>query len=59
MRLLRVGKPGRERPVVQNDDVAFDLSTITADIDGRFLAEGGIRRTRDAITAGSLPRSGH
>jgi 2,4-diketo-3-deoxy-L-fuconate hydrolase len=57
MRLLRVGDPGRERPVVQNDDdVALDLSTITADIDGGFLAGGGIQRTRDAITAGSLSR---
>lgn len=57
MRFLRIGEPGQERPVVQNDDdVALDLSTITADIDGRFLADGGIRRTRDAIAAGSLPR---
>jgi len=57
MRFLRVGDPGRERPVVQNDDdVALDLSTITADIDGQFLAGGGIQRTRDAITAGSLSR---
>jgi 2,4-didehydro-3-deoxy-L-rhamnonate hydrolase len=57
MRFLRAGDPGRERPVVQNDDdVALDLSTITADIDGGFLAGGGIQRTRDAITAGSLSR---
>jgi len=58
MRLLRVGEPGRERPVVQHDDdgVAFDLSTITADIDGRFLADGGIQRIRDAIDADALSR---
>ena len=57
MRFLRVGEPGGERPVVQNDDdVALDLSTITADIDGSFLADDGIRRTRDALTAGSLSR---
>jgi 2,4-diketo-3-deoxy-L-fuconate hydrolase len=56
MRFLRVGEPGQERPVVQDDDVALDLSTITADIDGRFLAGGGIQRTRDAIAAETLSR---
>jgi 2,4-didehydro-3-deoxy-L-rhamnonate hydrolase len=57
MRFLRVGEPGRERPVVQNDDdVALDLSTIATDIDAQFLTGDGIHRTRDAITAGSLPR---
>jgi len=57
MRFLRVGEPGQERPVVVNDDDgALDLSTITADIDGRFLAGGGIQRTRDAMAAGTLSR---
>jgi 2-keto-4-pentenoate hydratase/2-oxohepta-3-ene-1,7-dioic acid hydratase in catechol pathway len=57
MRFLRVGEPGQERPVVlTDDDGAFDLSIVTADIDGQFLADGGIARTRDAISAESLPR---
>ncbi|HEY4568152.1 MAG TPA: fumarylacetoacetate hydrolase family protein [Kribbella sp.] len=59
MRLLRVGEPGRERPVVRHDDDdggAFDLSALTADIDGRFLADGGVQRVRGALDADALPR---
>ncbi|WP_460493190.1 hypothetical protein [Dactylosporangium cerinum] len=37
------------------DGVARDLSGLTADIDGVFLAGGGIRRVREALEAGTLP----
>lgn len=57
MRFLRVGEPGRERPVVQSDeDLAFDITSVTDDVDGPFLAGDGIDRVRDAITGGRLPR---
>jgi 2,4-diketo-3-deoxy-L-fuconate hydrolase len=56
MRLLRVGDPGDERPAVEDGDEVFDLSSITSDIDGAFLADDGIRRVRDALGSGGLPR---
>lgn len=37
------------------DDRAFDLSDITHDIDGEFLAADGAARARDALATGSLP----
>jgi 2,4-diketo-3-deoxy-L-fuconate hydrolase len=52
MRLLRVGDPGDERPAVEDGDEVFDLSSITSDIDGAFLADDGIRRVRDALGSG-------
>ncbi|MFI9627692.1 fumarylacetoacetate hydrolase family protein [Streptomyces sp. NPDC052042] len=39
MRLMRIGEPGRERPVLAHSDGRhYDLSGITDDIDGTFLA---------------------
>jgi 2,4-didehydro-3-deoxy-L-rhamnonate hydrolase len=56
MRFLRVGEPGRERPAVQSDeDLVFDITSVTDDVDGPFLADEGIQRVRDAVTAGILP----
>ncbi len=56
MKLARLGPFGAERPVVLDaDGVARDLSGLTADIDGVFLAGGGIARARDALSAGTLP----
>lgn len=41
MKLLRVGAPGEERPAVRTDDGRLlDLSSVTPDIDGAFLASG-------------------
>ncbi|MGH3878119.1 MAG: fumarylacetoacetate hydrolase family protein [Actinophytocola sp.] len=52
MRLMRVGAPGAERPVVLDDqDQAFALDQ---EIDGAFLAADGIARTRAALDAGEL-----
>jgi 2,4-didehydro-3-deoxy-L-rhamnonate hydrolase len=57
MRLLRVGEPGRERPAVLDDeDAAFDITSVTTDIDGRFLSGDGIERVREALAGGRLPR---
>ncbi|HJA03980.1 MAG: fumarylacetoacetate hydrolase family protein [Candidatus Microbacterium stercoravium] len=55
MRLARRGAPGAEKPVVLEGDQAFDLTPLTADIDGDFLQSGGIEKVRDALAAGSLP----
>lgn len=56
MKLLRVGAPGREIPAVRADDGRIlDLSELTADIDGAFLAGDGVDRARAALAAGSLP----
>jgi 2-keto-4-pentenoate hydratase/2-oxohepta-3-ene-1,7-dioic acid hydratase in catechol pathway len=56
MRLMRGGPVGSEQPVVQlESDESFDLSPITVDIDGSFLARGGMRIVADALAAGRLP----
>ncbi|MGW8767220.1 fumarylacetoacetate hydrolase family protein [Streptomyces sp. NPDC055815] len=56
MRFLRVGPRGAERPaVLDTDGQAYDLSPLTADIDGAFLASGGPERARAALAAGQLP----
>lgn len=51
--LLRLGPIGRETPAIEVDGVVYDLRSLTADIDGAFLAADGIRRARAA--ARSLP----
>jgi len=56
MHLQRSGARGAERPLVVEKGVSYDLSSLTADIDGGFLAAGGIDRIRDALAGGSLPR---
>ncbi|WP_179200423.1 fumarylacetoacetate hydrolase family protein, partial [Streptomyces sp. NRRL B-24085] len=55
MKLLRVGPPGLERPAVLGADGAHDLTPLTDDIDGAFLADGGIDRVRAALAEGALP----
>ncbi len=56
MELLRFGAVGEERPYVRAaDGTVYDLSSVTAEIDGAFLASDGIARARAALEAGSLP----
>jgi 2,4-didehydro-3-deoxy-L-rhamnonate hydrolase len=55
MRFLRVGEPGAERPAVEEGGRVFDISAVTPDLDGSFLAGGGIRRVREALAADELP----
>jgi len=38
MRLFRVGQTGSEQPVVEQSEAWYDLSPLTSDIDGAFLA---------------------
>lgn len=57
MKLARLGAVGAERPVVVADDgTVLELSSITSDIDGAFLARGGLDVVRTALAAGTLPR---
>lgn len=55
MRFARLGPVDAEIPVVFAGDTAHDLRSLTADIDGAFLAGGGIDRARAALDAGTLP----
>ncbi|WP_431806406.1 fumarylacetoacetate hydrolase family protein [Microbacterium paraoxydans] len=56
MELLRLGPLGHERPYVRDDaGVIRDLSALTSDIDGAFLAADGIARVREALHRGELP----
>jgi 2-keto-4-pentenoate hydratase/2-oxohepta-3-ene-1,7-dioic acid hydratase in catechol pathway len=55
MKFMRVGSPGEERPVLLEDGRYHDLTPLTADIDGRFLAYDGLRQARVALDSGELP----
>ncbi|MDX2973526.1 fumarylacetoacetate hydrolase family protein [Kribbella solani] len=56
MELLRLGAVGEERPYVRAaDGTVHDLTSLTPDLDGAFLAADGIARTRTALEAGALP----
>ncbi len=54
MHIARLGEPGAETPVAIAEDTTYDLSTLTADIDGAFLRDDGIGKVRDAIAEGRL-----
>ncbi|WP_158887780.1 fumarylacetoacetate hydrolase family protein [Amycolatopsis anabasis] len=55
MHLLRLGEPGSERPFVRADGgTLHDLSPLTADLDGAFLAADGVARVREALRRGEL-----
>ncbi|MDQ6524265.1 fumarylacetoacetate hydrolase family protein [Nocardioides sp. LHD-245] len=53
--LFRHGPLGQERPAVRSDGIAYDLSGLTPDLDGDFLAADGIERVAAALAAGELP----
>lgn len=53
--LRRLGPIGAEIPAIEADGRVFDLRPLTDDIDGAFLARGGIERAREAVSAGRLP----
>lgn len=57
MKLMRIGPAGAERPALRTDaGEMLDLSGLTADINGAFLASGGIDQVRQAVAARALPR---
>ena len=53
--LRRLGPVGQEKPAVVSEGATYRLDGLTADIDGDFLAGGGITRAREALAAGDLP----
>lgn len=54
MKFARLGEPGSEIPVVIENDRTFDLRSITSDVNGEFLADDPVGRTRAALDAGTL-----
>jgi 2,4-diketo-3-deoxy-L-fuconate hydrolase len=60
IKLARLGERGQEEPAViavdaDGGEKYFSLAPLTRDIDGSFLANDGIGRTRQALSAGELP----
>jgi 2-keto-4-pentenoate hydratase/2-oxohepta-3-ene-1,7-dioic acid hydratase in catechol pathway len=60
MKIMRLGESGSEQPAVlvasaDGTDRYFSLLPLTADVDGAFLAGGGLARVRKALEAGELP----
>jgi 2,4-diketo-3-deoxy-L-fuconate hydrolase len=55
MKFARLGPIGSEIPVVHSGGTWFDISSVTADINGDFLSSSGVDRVRSALEAGSLP----
>lgn len=60
VKFARIGPAGYEQPTVIAQDADgvdqyFSLAALTADIDGGFIASGGIARTREALESGELP----
>lgn len=52
-----MGPEGAEKPaVIADDNLLYDISSLTADIDGAFLSRGGIDEAATALAAGALPR---
>ena len=56
LKFLRIGEVGGERPAALDEDgVLWDLSPLASDIDGDFLASGGLDAAAEAVAAGGLP----
>jgi 2-keto-4-pentenoate hydratase/2-oxohepta-3-ene-1,7-dioic acid hydratase in catechol pathway len=58
VKLMRLGPAGAESPVLFDADRYFDLSDLTPDIDGAFLAGGGLDRLRAATNLPELDPTG-
>ncbi|MQY21112.1 fumarylacetoacetate hydrolase family protein [Nocardia macrotermitis] len=54
MKFQRIGAPGAERPVLLDGEQAYDLSPLTHDIDGTFLAAEGLSAAATALAQGRL-----
>ncbi|MGO4237592.1 fumarylacetoacetate hydrolase family protein [Pseudarthrobacter sp. YAF2] len=60
MKIMRLGHSGSEQPAVLVPSVDgvgqyFSLLPLTDDVDGGFLAAGGLDKVRKALEAGELP----
>lgn len=54
MELRRLGPIGAEEPALVSDGVTYRLASLTDDITGAFLADGGIEKAAAALAAGDL-----
>ncbi|WP_171046666.1 fumarylacetoacetate hydrolase family protein [Pseudarthrobacter sp. NamE5] len=60
MKIMRLGDIGKEQPAVlvpSQEGAAqyYSLLPLTQDVDGAFLAGGGVGKVRDALEAATLP----
>lgn len=56
MKIMRLGEKGKEQPAVMvPSGRCYSLLPLTPDVDGAFLASGGVDKIRRALEAGSLP----
>jgi 2,4-didehydro-3-deoxy-L-rhamnonate hydrolase len=60
MKIMRLGESGKEQPAVlvpsaDGKNQYFSLLPLTGDVDGGFLAGGGLGKVREALAAGTLP----
>jgi 2-keto-4-pentenoate hydratase/2-oxohepta-3-ene-1,7-dioic acid hydratase in catechol pathway len=60
MKIMRLGDIGKEQPAVlapsgNGNEEYFSLLPLTGDVDGAFLAGGGLAKVRAALDAGALP----
>ncbi|MEO6826541.1 MAG: fumarylacetoacetate hydrolase family protein [Microbacteriaceae bacterium] len=56
MKFARLGPAGSERPVIIDEGRTYDLTPLTSDLDGAFLAAGGLDAATRAMESGSLPQ---
>ncbi|WP_171027100.1 fumarylacetoacetate hydrolase family protein [Pseudarthrobacter sp. NamB4] len=60
MKIMRLGDIGKEQPAVmvasaEGPAQYYSLLPLTRDVDGAFLAGGGVGKVRDALEAATLP----
>lgn len=56
MKLARLGERANEIPVAYVGESAYDLRSITHDIDGQFFESGGVDKVRAALHEHSIPK---
>lgn len=54
MRLMRLGEPGSETPVVESKGVYYDASPVTPDFEPLFWKSGGFATLNEALLRGDL-----
>jgi 2-keto-4-pentenoate hydratase/2-oxohepta-3-ene-1,7-dioic acid hydratase in catechol pathway len=54
MKFARIGPLGHELPALVSDGIYYDITEITRDLDGAFLASDGPETVRAALAAGTL-----
>jgi 2-keto-4-pentenoate hydratase/2-oxohepta-3-ene-1,7-dioic acid hydratase in catechol pathway len=55
VKIARLGPPGAEIPALVTPTAVLDLRPVTADVDGAFLARGGLAEVAAAAGEGALP----